>query len=901
MKTKFKLTKHHLQGAVAMLLVFVVAISALAVTPGLNLFGTVFKGYEDAEELPVTIEPGEIEARADYAGETFTLTGLPEGEAKNIKPEHVFLGGYLGNLAVTGLEVQEDTLLVTIGAGESANDADSVDWEDYEGGDGIIAVSPEAFKSKSYYYQGIVTVIYPELTIDIEEVAQDNDLSVNQPITLTLKNDNFAGTLTAADIEITGGFDSAKAENLKQDGNSLSFTLSGKADGGFGQAYFALSGDTLEKGLPLQVSAGIGRVPGPVQASCLYINENEQILKIFMDYDSYTEDVNLAMLHFGGVMNDFDVTGFELIDHKMIALTLKGSIKEAKTGTVRFDSAAVASGMSGRTCEIEVDAPRQAQEKPETPEPEDNNMPLIAAPSGINAQSLVMLGSSGNGIMQIDLVDDAIGMLPIPGIGKSFAGYIWTMSGGRAATHGWAVEMGLAKQNTFDLLAETLAALADISEKQDKNHRELMARMDKVEFKLDQTKIAKDYDYVSSYYDTYLKRMASADAGDTHIYDSWAEDYLIYKSDGNNENARKYVEHLGTIIRELNVYDTNALKPYADSIFLSYEQMLKGKVPFENNVCTGMIDYLNTWDMEIAQYLLLANEMVEYTKEEAEQYKEKAEQYKEEPEKYEKEIEQYESFTKYYVNAKSAVEDTAKKYHDEGKETGAFDKIVEHIAKQPYTQSYNNLTADWGKPNKILYIVTNDGNKYLLADNANSKYCYNTDTFSKNKGKYKQGGRSGQGYAYDEKGNDYIIKPKDTLTVDSASVSFSVTRADFNKVIEIKGKPKTFWKYLNNALWNKASLNTIFKNYLFTMEMQEDKSWKRKDLWFLESGITPDYLYWGNCEHFNLFTAVTERAGFFYLNGNGFKETRSGASDDMQDLENGYKSSDVIAILMCVD
>ena len=130
-KPKFKLTKHHLQGAVAMLLVFVIAISALAVTPGLNLFGTVFKGYEDAEELPISIEPGEIEARADYAGETFTLTGLPEGELKKIKPEHVFLGGYLGTLAVTGLEVntQDDTLLVTIGAGESANDADAVDWE----------------------------------------------------------------------------------------------------------------------------------------------------------------------------------------------------------------------------------------------------------------------------------------------------------------------------------------------------------------------------------------------------------------------------------------------------------------------------------------------------------------------------------------------------------------------------------------------------------------------------------------------------------------------------------------------------------------------------------------------------------------------------------------------------
>ena len=39
-KTQFKITKHHLQGAVAMLLVCVIAISALSLTPGVNLFGT---------------------------------------------------------------------------------------------------------------------------------------------------------------------------------------------------------------------------------------------------------------------------------------------------------------------------------------------------------------------------------------------------------------------------------------------------------------------------------------------------------------------------------------------------------------------------------------------------------------------------------------------------------------------------------------------------------------------------------------------------------------------------------------------------------------------------------------------------------------------------------------------
>lgn len=357
-KSKFKITKHHLQGAVAMLLVCVMTISAVGITNGNWPFGTTFKGYEDAQEMPLQIEADTIEARADFTEQAFTVTGLPEDELAAIKPEHVFLGGYFADKSVKNIEASETALLVTVSPEAPVNDdSDEVDWENYLGGDGIIAVSPEAFKDKSYYYQGIVPVIYPELVSETEAIEQDYDGNVSQSITLTLKNDSFTGSLTAEDLEISGGFESVKAENLTQSENSITFTLTGKTDGNFGSAYFDISGDSLEKGLNVKFSAGIGRVPMPYQVGSLCVmNDDTQTLEIFLDYDSFDKDIRLSMLTFGGVMESFEVTGFELVNTMTVRLTLKGR-PQAGTGTVRFDSSAVTSGRSGRVCEITVGEP----------------------------------------------------------------------------------------------------------------------------------------------------------------------------------------------------------------------------------------------------------------------------------------------------------------------------------------------------------------------------------------------------------------------------------------------------------------------------------------------------------------------------------------------------------------
>jgi hypothetical protein len=349
-----------------MLLVCVITFSAVVVSlEGGFPFGTVFRGYEDAEEIILGVEPARIEADIGFEGAAFTLTGLPEDEIENIKVEHIALGGYFGSSSVSGIEAEHGTLIVEISASAlpDIENLAEVDWQGYTGGDGLIAFSPEAFKSDGFYYQGTVTVIYPELISETEAIGQDYDGNISQDITLTLKNDIFKGTLTADDLEISGGFESVKAENFNHDGNSLSFTLTGKSDGEFGVANFNIPGDKLEKGLGVSFSLGIGRVPMPVQARPLLVmNDDTQTLDIYMEYDGFTEDINLSMLSFGGIMNDFDVIGLERRETAILSLALKGR-PGAGTGTIRFDGTAVLSGHTGRVAEITVSEPEVSVEQ----------------------------------------------------------------------------------------------------------------------------------------------------------------------------------------------------------------------------------------------------------------------------------------------------------------------------------------------------------------------------------------------------------------------------------------------------------------------------------------------------------------------------------------------------------
>ncbi|MCL2013417.1 MAG: hypothetical protein FWG69_00345, partial [Oscillospiraceae bacterium] len=192
-KEKFRITKHHWQGAVAMLLICTITVSALALAPGINLFGTMFKGHEKAEEITLTADPMIIEARADYAGETFTLSGqLPKDDIAVVKPEHIFLGGYFEGMSVKKLEAAKDGLKVTLSSAPAKKaDEDAVDWQDMSDWDGgMIAITPAAFEG-DYFYQANINVIYPEAETDLMFVDFAPNETINEKVKLSLMYDSF--------------------------------------------------------------------------------------------------------------------------------------------------------------------------------------------------------------------------------------------------------------------------------------------------------------------------------------------------------------------------------------------------------------------------------------------------------------------------------------------------------------------------------------------------------------------------------------------------------------------------------------------------------------------------------------------------------------------------------------
>ena len=160
-KRKFKLNKHHLQGAVAMLLVVVIIFSSFYLSGfGGFLFGTMFRSNPDAVEMTMYASPGMVEARVDFQ-EIITLSGLPGDDLGRIGPEHIYLGGYFYGLSVGSVEASGSELVISILPYSDANNQGDVDWEDYAGTDGLIAITPEVFSDQSYFYQAVVSVIYP--------------------------------------------------------------------------------------------------------------------------------------------------------------------------------------------------------------------------------------------------------------------------------------------------------------------------------------------------------------------------------------------------------------------------------------------------------------------------------------------------------------------------------------------------------------------------------------------------------------------------------------------------------------------------------------------------------------------------------------------------------------------
>ncbi|MCL2088492.1 MAG: RICIN domain-containing protein [Oscillospiraceae bacterium] len=357
-KAKFRLTRHHMQGAVAMLLAGIIVVSTMVFTPGINLLGTIFRGFEDAEEITLMASPSSIDARADFETGIFTLSGLPAGETGNITEDHIALGGYLDTMAVESITAGDESITITLVQGEFGFfDSDPmVDWQGISS-DALIAISPEAFRNKNFFYQAVIEVVYPEMLIDVEFIDFNPDQAVNQVVNLTLINDSFIRAIEASDIAITGGIDDGTVSNLSQNGNGFSFNLSGVLDGSIDSIAVVVTGDALEKGYDLTAVIQKGRVPSVEQASPLYATTQErQELEVYVENDTFAQNLTLSMLTFEGSVGQAAVAEYERVDDNHLKLIIEGRL-ESGEGGITFSSAAFESGRARLTAYIHVAQP----------------------------------------------------------------------------------------------------------------------------------------------------------------------------------------------------------------------------------------------------------------------------------------------------------------------------------------------------------------------------------------------------------------------------------------------------------------------------------------------------------------------------------------------------------------
>lgn len=838
----FKFTMHHFQGAVAMLLVCVLTLSTIVISGnGEFLLGTTFRGYADAVEQKITIFPGSIEAVKDYSGQAFTVTGLPVDELANIKPEHIFLGGYFSGLTVQAVEVSEKNIIVTAAITDAGINSGEVDWEDYNGDNGLIAVSPEAFGDKSSYYQGEVDVIYPELVSETEAIAQKDDLTISQEITLTLKNDSFVEPLSEKDLAISGGFENVQIQDFKQNENTFSFKLTGKADGNFSDATFSISGNKLTKGLDVVFTTGIGRVPTAVQSSRLYVNSQEpQTLRIFMDYDSFTNDVNLSMLTFNGLMNDFEVINTTLVNSKTIELTLAGGPEQPGTGSICFDSAAVVSGRVGRVAEITVENINHAASS-------NTSSPTAVAAKAKTANQTVA---------------------SIPGF-SLMCSLAWRYGSAEIrkndTTGSFFSMLGLtpAEKETTKMLSEINGKLDDMSKQIDVNDKILNKRLDLIEYSISATVAQNNLNSIDLLYKDFQKRINDKTISQ-ETFDNWCYENLRYTASGQNP-AKNYLNTLGLLLEEINPYnEKNVLQ--TESLFKLFEQTCKSGTPFEHNTYMAVASYAWGWDAAIANYMSLATTIVDYNRDNNTELS---------PEGLNNLFVDFESLS----NAVSVT----------------FSNIESYVNAQPYAKAYEQLIAS-DKPNKVYYVVdSQNGEAYLIADSLNNQY--NLTVHGKEFQPVNPGVRTSLGFLSHEKlssGNakkSYLaINPEEKYN----NKNFKMAVAENKTTITAPDKVNSF---LRNMAVTELSLNDVLNTYLISYDNGQSR--QIQELW----NVDVQWVYSARTDIFRNSIAIyhNDRTLMIDAGNASYNAYSITCEDGLYKNKQNVKKDDKIVILMCAE
>ena len=221
---------------------------------------------------------------------------------------------------------------------------------------GFIVISGEAFGTGSPDYYAVVEVIYPSLTCENEGISQGDDWEISQEIKLRIENDHPIEPLSEEDLIITGEMVDIGITDFNNKDEIITFNLTGNSEGSFGVVNFLINGEKLNKGFDVETSVNIGRYGRVYQASILTESGDTQELRLFVANDAFSDEIDMSMLSFTGVMTEFNVSNFNRLDHKNISLTLSGLVGSA-IGTITFEPESFISNMPGRVADVIVSKP----------------------------------------------------------------------------------------------------------------------------------------------------------------------------------------------------------------------------------------------------------------------------------------------------------------------------------------------------------------------------------------------------------------------------------------------------------------------------------------------------------------------------------------------------------------
>ena len=402
-------------------------------------------------------------------------------------------------------------------------------------------------------------------------------------------------------------------------------------------------------------------VPTALQMTRLFeATGGEQLLNIFMDYDAFSEDINISMLSFSGVIDASMVNEVIYLEPKMIRLTITGPL-QAGDAEILFDAQAVTSGNDGRVAYITVNTPICTTEGfVEYWYVSKDDMTFFAldldgisdiSNGGLNVtfdgvlSSMTVVdvsahpgqiivaatGSAGTGPAIINIgglhqaqaiFDFAPGEATLwePGPDSvdmrgiaimtvlTAAGYIamaidtalWLGTMIHDITH----EIGGMEPNLYYLLEDISELNKDVRNYQ----REVIERFDRLDFQLSQELIKKDYELVKGTYDEFYSYYVSGlGSGDTE----WKDNNLLYTGNTLNNRATEYIWALNRLIKALDPDAPSSLS--IESILSVFAKTSKSNLPFAHNIYDATVAYYYSWDMELANYMILAAEINDYT------------------------------------------------------------------------------------------------------------------------------------------------------------------------------------------------------------------------------------------------------------------------------------------------